>query len=69
MPPVSEFALELTARTKAYFEKEAERRGVPLLEATKASLLYFCSEREQHPPKPPRLDLNQSVGDRLLSRV
>jgi len=37
MPPVSEFAHELTARTKTYFEKEATRRGVPLLEASKAS--------------------------------
>eukprot|EP00047_Mylnosiga_fluctuans_P001693 m.221479 g.221479 ORF g.221479 m.221479 type:complete len:439 (+) comp10595_c0_seq1:326-1642(+) len=36
-PPVSAFARELRQKVQAYFQAEAERRGVPFLEATKAT--------------------------------
>eukprot|EP00730_Choanoeca_flexa_P002052 TRINITY_DN10892_c0_g1_i2.p1 TRINITY_DN10892_c0_g1~~TRINITY_DN10892_c0_g1_i2.p1 ORF type:complete len:444 (+),score=95.02 TRINITY_DN10892_c0_g1_i2:355-1686(+) len=35
--PVSEFASELRTRVKAYFQAEAKRRGVSLIQATKAT--------------------------------
>lgn len=49
MAPVSSFALELQMRVKEYFEGEAKRRGVPLIEAIKATpmrwaqLILLCS--------------------------
>merc|ERR1711871_1247085 len=35
--PVSEFAQELRSRVKAHFQAEATRRGIPVLDATKAT--------------------------------
>ena len=35
--PVTEFAHELTVRVRSYLQTEAKRRGVPLLEASKAT--------------------------------
>ena len=37
MAPVSEFAHELRSEVKKYFEKEAKRRGVPFMDAIKAT--------------------------------
>lgn len=36
-PPVSDFAHELRTKVQGYLKREAERRGVPLLEASKAT--------------------------------
>ena len=37
LAPVSEFAHELRQEVQKYFEKEAKRRGVPLMQAIKAT--------------------------------
>ena len=41
--PVTEFAHEMTVRVRGYLEKEAKRRGVPLLEASKATPMRWLS--------------------------